>query len=60
MDFEARDKLKAALLDMVGSAMHKRPSPSKGDLKNVWNASVDERYTARKTIRKREEASQDP
>ncbi len=48
MNPEARDKLKATLLGMVGSAMQKYPSASKGDLKDVWNAAVDERYAARK------------
>ncbi len=48
MDPAAREKLKATLLGMVGSAMQKYPSASKGDLKDVWNAAVDERYAARK------------
>ncbi len=48
MDPEERDKLKATLLGMVGSAMQKYPSASKGDLKDVWNAAVDERHAARK------------
>ncbi len=67
MDPAARDKLKATLLGMVGSVMQKYPSVSKGDLKDVWNAAVDERYAARKAeeakkraARKREEAQQDP
>ncbi len=48
MDPAARDKLKATLLGMVGSAMQKYPSASKGDLKDMWNAAVDERYAAPK------------
>ncbi len=48
MDLAARDKLKSTLLGMVGSAMQKYPSASRGDLKDVWNAAVDERYAARK------------
>ncbi len=48
MDPAAREKLKATLLGMVGSAMQKYPSASKGDLKDVWNAAVDERYAARR------------
>ncbi len=48
MDHAAREKLKATLLGMVGSAMQKYPSASKGDLKAAWNAAVDERHAARK------------
>ncbi len=48
MDPEEHDKLKATLLGMVGSAMQKYPSASKGDLKDAWNTAIDERYAARK------------
>ncbi len=54
--------------------MQKYPSASKGDLRDVWNAAVDERYAARKAeeankraanrrvamAREREGAQQDP
>ncbi len=44
MDEAEREKLRLTLIGMVNSAMNKYPSASKGDLKDVWNAAVDERY----------------
>ncbi len=45
---QEREKLKSTLLGMVGSGMQKYPSVSKGDLRDVRNAAVDERFAARK------------
>ncbi len=48
MDEAEREKLRLTLIGMVGSAMDKYPSASKGDFKDLMNAAVDERFAARK------------